>query len=56
MANTVVFGANTVVIGSKNSETLGTYSGYLGKCSDIGGQIHQYLVKHTVIFGKFGVI
>mgnify|MGYP000713242024 CR=1 FL=1 len=43
----MVFGANPVVFGSKYSDILGTYSGYLEKYSGIFG---QNLVKKKVLF------
>ena len=45
----MVLGANPVVFGSKCSDLLGTYSGYLGYCIGIWG---RYLVfkKNPVVF------
>ena len=44
VANTVGFGANTVVIGSKNSHNLGTQW--------LVGKIQWYLGANTAVFGE----
>ena len=58
----MVFGANTVVIGSKNSESLGTQwlfgkiQWYLGANTAVFGETQWYFWKFSGIQGKYSAM